>query len=136
MSKSLLIVALVLLAILSAANGQTADSYEPNNEIGPSEPIAYYSFNDGTAKDDSGNGIDGQLQGGTLIVPGMIGNAVRLDGTSGSVNVLNAKNFNAGNLLTISFWMNPDATNAMDRCCQGLVTTDYYGIELSGGADP
>jgi len=34
MPKTLLIFALAMLAVLSGANGQKADSYEPNNEIG------------------------------------------------------------------------------------------------------
>jgi hypothetical protein len=102
----------------------------------PSGLVAYYSFNDGTARDDSGNGNDGQLQGGATIVPGMIENSVSLDGISGSVNVLNAQSFNVGDQLTVSFWMKPDANNAMNMCCQGLVTTDYYGLEISGGTDP
>ncbi|MGB7571425.1 MAG: hypothetical protein WBL87_06690, partial [Methanothrix sp.] len=40
MPKSLLIVTLALLAILSGANGQTADSYEPNNEIGDATELS------------------------------------------------------------------------------------------------
>src|SRR5262249_47987828 len=34
------------------------------------------------------------------------------------------------------FWMKGDPSNAMDTCCQGLITTDFYGIEISGGRDP
>ncbi len=69
---------------------------------------SYYSFDDGTARDNSGNGNDAQLQGGATIVLGMIGDAVSLDGISGSVNVRNASALNPGSQVTISFWMKAD----------------------------
>jgi hypothetical protein len=103
----------------------------PNSSL-----IAYYSFDDGTARDNSGNGNDGKLQGGASIVPGKIGEAVSLDGISGSVNIRKTPAFNPGDQMTVSFWMKADPNNAMDKCCQGLVTTDNYGIEISGGKDP
>ena len=41
MSKALLIVTLALLAVISGACGQKADSYEPNNEIGDASEIGF-----------------------------------------------------------------------------------------------
>jgi len=94
--------------------------------------IAYYSFNDGTAQDNSGNGHNGELFGGASIVPGKQGQAVHLDG-SGSVNIPNAHgSLDPGNQVTVSCWMKADVNNVV----QGIVTTDYYGIEIGGGRNP
>jgi Concanavalin A-like lectin/glucanases superfamily len=52
------------------------------------------------------------------------------------VNIPNAPNLDVGNQVTIAFLMKGDISNPMDTCCQGLVTTDFYGVEISGGHDP
>jgi hypothetical protein len=130
----LLVVALLFMT--TGVYGQTSSSPQIPKGVPNAGLIAYYSFDDGTARDNSGNGNEGQLQGGATIVPGKIGDAVSLDGASGSVNVPNVPAFNPSGQVTVSFWMKADPNNAMDKCCQGLVTTDYYGIEISGGRDP
>jgi hypothetical protein len=40
MSRALFIFALALSALFSAASGQNADSYEPNNEIGDATELS------------------------------------------------------------------------------------------------
>ncbi|VVB69385.1 Concanavalin A-like lectin/glucanases superfamily protein [uncultured archaeon] len=129
--RAMIAVLLGLMCMLASASIQRIPAGVPTAGLD-----SYYSFDDGTARDDSGNGNDGQLQGAATIVLGMIGDAVSLDGISSSVNVRNASALNTGSQVTISFWMKADPGNAMDKCCQGLVTTDYYGIEISGGRDP
>eukprot|EP01079_Euglenida_sp_SAG-EU17-18_P010468 gene10468-1900_t len=37
---------------------------------------------------------------------------------------------------TIAFWVRPDPSNKMDKCCQGLVATDYAYVEISGNNEP
>ena len=43
---------------------------------------AYYSFNDGTAKDSSGHGYDGKWEGNANYGPGKRGKAAKFDGRS------------------------------------------------------
>jgi len=50
----------------------------------------------------------------------------------GANSYLAAPQLNVSNAITIEFWMKADAKNAMDSF-QGLVTSDYYGIEISKG---
>jgi hypothetical protein len=44
--------------------------------------IAYWSFDDGTARDDSGNGFDGAIIGNPAVIPGIVGKALQFDGNS------------------------------------------------------
>jgi hypothetical protein len=82
---------------------QTSSSPKIPAGVPNSGLIAYYSFDDGTARDNSGNGNDGQLQGGASIVSGKIGEAVSLDGISGSVNIHKTPAFNPGDQMTDFF---------------------------------
>ena len=34
---------------------------------------------------------------------------------------------------TVEFWMKPDPENEMDHCCQGLVGTEYFLVDISRG---
>jgi hypothetical protein len=36
----------------------------------------------------------------------------------------------------MSFWMNADPSNELDECCQGVVTTDFYVVEISSSTGP
>ncbi len=48
--------------------------------------VAYYSFDDGTAKDLSGNGHDGEIHG-CSVVEGIIGKALKFDGINDYVEI-------------------------------------------------
>ena len=87
---------------------------------------------DGNANDIA-NGDHGTLQGGATFAPGMVDQAFTVDGTGASVNVPRSPDFDACEQVSIDVWMKGDPANPMNNCCQGLVTTDYFGVEISGG---
>ena len=64
--------------------------------------VAAYSFDDGTAKDDSGNGLDGTLVGGPVPVEGRVNGGLEFDGTDG-VHVV-TPDLGEVDELTIATW--------------------------------
>lgn len=76
-------------------------------------------------------GHDGRLNDGAGFAAGKVGKAFRFD-DRGSVDVprIGGVEIRKG---TLEFWMKPDPDNAMDRCCQGLVSTEYFLVEISRG---
>jgi len=71
----------------------------------------------------------GTLENGAGFATGMVGMAFSFDGVSQFVQVPDAPNLNPSNQVTVEFWMRGDPGNPMNSCCQGLVITDFYGIE-------
>ena len=85
---------------------------------------------EGDARDIVG-GNDGTLTDGLNFDTGIVGQAFRFDGIDDSVNVPNTNDvFDLGEQFTIEFWMKADPDNPMKDCCQGLVATDFYVLEL------
>lgn len=88
-----------------------------------------------------GNANDGfSLNHGALInetsfATGIVGQAFSFDGVNDSVSIPQSPKLNPGNQLTIEFWMKADPTNAMNSY-QGLVTSDFFGIEIANGLYP
>lgn len=87
---------------------------------------------DGNARDLAA-GNDGVLNGGSGFANGKVGQAFSFDGIHGSVDVPRVASLNPGRQVSIEFWMKPAPDNTMSSCCQGLVGTDYYLMEISGG---
>ena len=83
---------------------------------------------------DIANGNHGMLIGEATFAEGMVGQAFSFDGDGDYVKVPRAANLDMGAELTIEFWMKADPSNLMDGCCQGLVTTDFYEMEIAPGA--
>jgi hypothetical protein len=85
-----------------------------------------------------GNGLDsagtnaGVLQPGVTFATGEVGQAFSFAGAGASVNIPRAPALDVGNQVTVEFWMKADSTNAM-QTYQGLVTSDFYGIEIADG---
>lgn len=79
---------------------------------------------------------DGAFAGGAALGEGKIGRGFSFDGINGSLNVPFHPSLNVGPAGSIVFWMRSTPDNAMDACCQGLVTTDYFAVEISAGRDP
>lgn len=82
---------------------------------------------------DMVTGNNGTLHGGASFEAGKVGQAFRFNGVDGSVDIPRAANLILGRQVSLEFWMKPTDDNRMDQCCQGLVDTDYYLVELSGG---
>jgi hypothetical protein len=78
--------------------------------------VLYLSFDnvDGDkVKDESGNGNDGTMLGGAEIVDGKVGEAIKIDGATGRVEVLDSDSLDIGaGSLTIECWLN---TTSSDR---------------------
>ena len=49
--------------------------------------VAYYSFDDGTATNHAGTGLNGTLSGGVMVVDGWLDKALRFDGLDDAVNL-------------------------------------------------
>ncbi len=89
--------AIVLVLVLSLASGAWANL------------VGHWKLDEGsgtTARDASGNGYDGTLQGGPQWVAGMVGGALRFSG-SNSVNCGSAPKAALTQTVSIALWVNP-----------------------------
>ena len=81
-----------------------------SNEVGEmyKGPVGYWSMNEGTgstAIDTSGYGNNATAVGSPTWVPGTIGPAISLNGSSQSLTVADNASFNYANGITVSTWM-------------------------------
>lgn len=91
----------------------------------PSQLAAFYTFNDGTGTDVSGNGSSATAVGGPVWAQGTIGGATLLNGTTQWFN--NPDIALAGD-FTITFWLNldPGISNA-----DGVVGQEGPGADIN-----
>ena len=67
---------------------------------------------------------------------GVFGRAFRFNGDGASVNIPRSRALaDVEDQLTLEFWMKADPDNPMNTY-QGLVTSDFYGIEIANGYVP
>ena len=71
--------------------------------------VAYWSFDDSTATDNSGNGHDGTIYDATPVL-GVHGQALDFDGINNYVEVDNAPDLNPPNAITLVAWYRPDSS--------------------------
>src|ERR1035437_8586401 len=87
-----------------------------------------------------GDGLDavgmnnGTLQGGTSFWLGRVGQSFVFDGVNGYVKVPKSASLDAPNQLTIDFWVWADPSQPLGSRVVGLVTSDYYGLEVGTAA--
>jgi Concanavalin A-like lectin/glucanases superfamily/Bacterial Ig domain/FG-GAP-like repeat/Regulator of chromosome condensation (RCC1) repeat/Immunoglobulin domain/IPT/TIG domain len=86
---------------------------------------------EGNALDIVG-GTTGALMNGANFSAGEVGQAFNFNGANQYVKIPKAANQDVGNQVTVEFWMKADPSNAMNTY-QGLVTSDFYGIEIANG---
>jgi len=98
----------------------------------PSRPglLAFWA-GDGNADDGVGH-HDGELMGGAGYAPGPLGQAFNFAAPGSFVKIPKSTGLNPDGPVTVEFWMNADAANTMDSY-QGLVTSDFYLVEISNG---
>ncbi len=89
--------------------------------------VGYWPFDDGNAADRSGNGLDGQLYGGPMLVSGRFGDALQFDGSNDRVVVPYNSLLDLPTGLTISLWVKADAWNGTSQLF-GRVTDEHYRI--------
>jgi hypothetical protein len=75
---------------------------------------------------------NGTLQNGATFAAGRVGQAFSFDGTNDYVKIPRAPGLDVGNQVTIDFWMKADPSTPIGSRTQGLVTSDFYGIEIGG----
>jgi len=75
-------------------------------QAGGRNVVAWYSLDDGTAVDGSGNGNDGQILGTATGEPGISGQALRFEGT-GFIGVRPSDDLSS-DLLSVSIWVRID----------------------------
>ncbi len=92
--------------------------------------LAFWS-GDGNA-DDSAGQHNGELVGDANYAPGPLGQAFNFTAPGSYVKITKSSDLNPASQITVEFWMNADAANAMNNY-QGLVTSDFYGVEISNG---
>ena len=72
--------------------------------------IAYWSFDDGTARDNSGNGFDGEVFGDPpTVIPGIRGKALQFDGNTFISVEGDELGMTRSTERTISLWANPSS---------------------------
>jgi hypothetical protein len=68
--------------------------------------VAYYSFNDGTAKDNSGNGNNGKIIGAPKSVAGKTGNCLDFNGKTDAIDVADSAKVQMPDAFTVALWIN------------------------------
>jgi len=93
-------------------------------------PVACWHA-EGDAQDSTGNN-NGILVGNAAFSRGMVGKAFKFGGDGSYVKIPKFQTLNPVKNITIEFWMKADPANAL-QSYQGLVASDYYGVEISNG---
>ena len=104
--------------------------------------VANYSFDDCTAKDNSGNGHDGTINGNPQCVDGSKGKALTFNGIDNSVAIQNSPMLDKiSNQLTTATWIkfNDLHTTSYGNDWQSIINksafVSSYGLMLSFGVD-
>jgi hypothetical protein len=79
---------------------------------------------------DQAGGNNGVLQNGASFATGEIGQAFTFDGANAYVNIPRAPILDVGNQVTIDLWMKADPSTPIGSRIEGLVGSDYYGMEI------
>jgi hypothetical protein len=97
--------------------------------------VAHYSFDDGRVIDESGNENHCRLFGNPSAVNGVVGKALRLDGTDDYANCGSGDAFDFERAITISAWLRPftlDNTGSSDWIAGKWKTRGTRGAWLLG----
>ncbi len=103
----------------------------PTNCTPPSSGLVAWWPGQFNALDIAGadNGI---LTSNVSFDAGIVGEAFEFNGTNAGVQVPPSASLNPSNQLTIEFWMKAATNNPMNSY-QGLVASDFYGVEIGNG---
>jgi hypothetical protein len=81
------------------------------------ELIAAYSFDDGKAKDLTGNGNDGEVKD-AIVVEGKFSKALEFDGTTSQVEIKSNDMLNFKDGVTVEAWVKPTNYNSLSAVVQ------------------
>lgn len=96
--------------------------------------VARYTFDDGTAEDQSGQGNDGTIVGDPSMVPGLLGAALVFDGSDDYVVVPDSLDLRV-EVFTITAWIRVDATPSSDAIILEKWQNDRgYRLVVKNGA--
>lgn len=123
--------------VVSAVNaiGESANSAQASAVPGKAN---YYKFDEtgGTTAVDSWSGRNGTLASGATLVPGVVNNAVSLDGTANGFVTLPAGLVNSLNDFSVATWVKLDASPNWARIFDfGSGTTNYMFLTAKNGAN-
>ncbi len=103
--------------------------------------VAWWSFDDSTAVDNSGNGHNGTIYGATPVSGvGALGTALSFDGVNDYIAVPNSPGLNPPNAITVAAWFRPvsyygHAHDPIVGKAYGSHTNPYYQYHLSVNSD-
>lgn len=83
--------------------------------------VGYWSFNDGTAKDNSGNGNHGKIIGAPKSVAGKMGKCFDFGGKVDGIDVPDSAKIQLPNALTVAAWVNVRAVDASKGDHAGII---------------
>jgi hypothetical protein len=91
--------------------------------------VAYWSFDNCDARDDSGNGHDGEIHGNPECVEGVVGKALRFDGND-YITIDNVNRLSFENEFTINVLIQPEKTyfNWIVVLTKGITMKSEYDI--------
>jgi len=132
------------LTLSASASGTQPDPNSANNSASktttvtptsctaiPSGAAAWYrAENNGV---DSAGPNFATASGGATYTSGKAGQAFSFDGVNDSVNAPMSASLQLTTGATVEFWMKGDPSNSLTSCCQGLVATDMYAVEIASG---
>jgi len=124
------IILLVAILFLIGAFFFSGELFLTGNVVSIDEGlIAYYSFDDinNLAKDDSGNGLDGTVNGAAYVGFGRIGGAVNFDGVDDYVDLSNLDLPAGTGEMSISLWFN---VNSLDTSCGPRLISKADGVHV------
>lgn|GEM_PF-932053 len=119
--------------VITNAGGSVTSSNALLSIVGcTSTPLGLISWwaAEGNANDRFGTN-DGTLVNGAGFAPGEVGQAFSVNGNGQYINILRSPGLDVSNQVTIDFWMNSDPSNPIGSAIEGLVTSDFYGIEMN-----
>jgi len=102
------------------------------NHLMSADAAAIYTFDDGTAKDLSGNGNDCVIHGGVTSVDGIpqLGKALQFDGSTGYLDCGSGASLNITSAITVSAWVKPTVLGSIMDIVTKSYQTSYRGYEF------
>ena len=126
-----LAVLVFLLVLLAAARYPAA---EPPERPAPSGLVSWWR-GEGNCRDAQG-GNNGTLENGATFAPGRVGQAFSFDGVKSYTKIPRAASLDPGDQVTIDCWVRAETNNAIGSRIEGLVVSDFYGLEIGGPLNP